>query len=85
MLRRADVETSVNIASITKSNKEIDDFTLYSCREFEGNFVLSLAKYDIMVIRKSRTPYRILQEQFNGKIWPAGADETGKSCFSSET
>ncbi len=78
ILTKADVEASMNIASIAESNKEIDDFTLYSCREFEGNFVLSLAKYDIMVIRKSRTLYRILQEQFNGKIWLVESDETDK-------
>ncbi len=78
ILTKADVEASMNIANIAKSNKEIDNFTLYSCREFDGNFVLSLAAYDIMIIRKSRTLYRILQEQFNGKIWLVEADETDK-------
>ncbi len=78
ILTKADVEASMSIANIAKSNKEIDDFTLYSCREFEGNFVLSLAKNDIMTIRQSRTLYRILQEQFKGKIWLVEADETDK-------
>ena len=40
--------------------------------------MLSLAKNDIMIIRQSRTLYRILQEQFKGKIWLVEADETDK-------
>ncbi len=77
-LTKADVDASMNLAKIAKSNKEIEDFTLYSCKEFDGNFVLSLAKNDIMTIRQSRILYRILQKQFKGKIWLVEADETDK-------
>ena len=75
-LTKADVDASIILADIAKSNKEIEDFTLYSCKEFDGNFVLSLAKNDIMKIRHSRTLYRQFQNQFKGKIWLVEADET---------
>ena len=77
-LTKADVDASMNLANIAKSNKEIENFTMYSCKEFDGNFVLSLAKKDIMIIRQSRTLYRTLQDQFKGKIWLVEADETDK-------
>ena len=77
-LTKADVEASMNLVKIAKSSKEIENFVLYSCKEIDGNFVLSLAKNDIMVIRQSRTLYRILQDQFKGKIWLVEADETDK-------
>lgn len=77
-ITKADVEASKVLAKIAKSNNEIENFTLYSCKEFQGNFVLSLAKNDIMRIRQSRTLYRILQDQFKGKIWLVEADETDK-------
>jgi len=77
-LTKADVDASIILAKTAKTNKMIENFTLYSCKEFEGNFVLSLAKNDIMVIRQSRTLYRLLQEQFNGKIWLVEADENDK-------
>ena len=77
-ITKADVDASIILANIARSNKEIEDFTLYSCKEFDGNFVLSLAKNDIMKIRQSRTLYRQFQSQFNGKIWLVEADETDK-------
>jgi len=77
-LTQADVDASIILAKIAKSNNEIENFTLHSCKEFEGNFVLSLAKNDIMGIRQSRTIYRLLQDQFKGKIWLVEADETDK-------
>jgi len=77
-LTKADVDASIILANIARSNKEIEDFTLYSCKEFDGNFVLSLAKNDIMKIRQSRTLYRQFQNQFKGKIWLVEADETDK-------
>ena len=77
-LTKADVDASIILADIARSNKEIEDFTLYSCKEFDGNFVLSLAKNDIMKIRQSRTLYRQFQSQFKGKIWLVEADETDK-------
>ncbi len=77
-LTQADVDASMILANIAKSNKEIENFTLYSCKDVDGNFVLSLAKNDIMVIRQSRTMYRLLQDQFKGKIWLVEADETNE-------
>jgi len=76
VLTQADANASIILANIAKSNKEIENFSMYSCKEFEGNFVLSLAKNDIMVIRQSRTLYRLLQDQFKGKIWLVEADES---------
>ena len=40
--------------------------------------MLSLAKNDIMIIRQSRILYRLLQDQFQGKIWLVEADENDK-------
>ena len=77
-ITKADVEASMNLAKVAKTNKSIDNFTLHSCKEFEGNFVLSLGKEDIRTIRQSRTLYRTLQEEFKGKIWLVEADETDK-------
>ena len=77
-LTKADVDASIILAEISKTNKEIENFTLYSCKEVEGNFVLTLSKNDIMIIRQSRTLYRTLQDQFKGKIWLVEADETDK-------
>ena len=75
-LTQADVDASIILAKIGKSDKRVENFTLFSCKEFEGNFVLSLAKNDIMRIRQSRTMYRLLQDQFKSKIWLVEADET---------
>jgi len=77
-LTKADVDASILLAKIAKSNKEIETFSLYSCKEFQGNFILALAKNDIMKIRQSRTLYRLLQDQFKEKIWLVEADETDK-------
>ncbi len=76
LLTQADASASIILANIAKSNKEIENFSMYSCKEFDGNFILSLAKNDIMVIRQSRTIYGILQDQFKGKIWLVEADES---------
>lgn len=77
-ITKADVEASIKLAQLSKSNQVIDKFTLYSCKEFNGNFVLSLAKNDIMIIRQSRTLYRLLQDQFQGKIWLVEDNENDK-------
>ena len=77
-LTKADVDASITLAKIAKSNKEIEDFSLYSCKEFQGNLVLELAKNDIMKIRQSRTLYRLLQDQFKEKIWLIETGETDK-------
>jgi transcription antitermination factor NusA-like protein len=78
VLTKADVEASTTLARIAKTTKAIENFSLYSCKEFEGNFILSLAKNDIMIIRQSRTIYRLLQDNFKQKIWLVEADETDK-------
>ncbi|MDX1441246.1 MAG: transcription elongation factor NusA [Nitrosopumilaceae archaeon] len=77
-LGQSDVDASIKLARLAKENSEIDKFTLHSCKEFDGNYVLSLSKEDIMTIRQSRTLYRLLQEQFPGKIWLVEADENDK-------
>jgi transcription antitermination factor NusA-like protein len=77
-LTKADVEASITLAKIAKSNKEIENFSLFSCKDFGGNFILSMAKNDIMAIRQSRTLYRLIQDQFKEKIWLVEAEETDK-------
>ncbi len=77
-LTKADVDASIKLANLAKSNQEIDKFTLYSCKEIDGNFVLSFSINDIMTIRQSRVLYRLLQDQFKGKIWLVEADENDK-------
>jgi transcription antitermination factor NusA-like protein len=74
-ITKADVDASMKLAQIAKTNSDIDKFTLHSCREFNGNFVLSFSKEDIMIIRQSRTLYRLIQDQFKGKIWLVEAEE----------
>ena len=78
LLTQADVDAAIILAKIAKSNKEVENFALFSCKEFDGNYVLTLAKNDIMRIRQSRTMYRMLQDQFKGKIWLVEADETDR-------
>ena len=77
-LTKADVDASIALAKIGKTANELENFTLFSCKEFDGNYVLSLAKNDIMAIRQSRTLYRLLQDQFKGKIWLVEAEENDK-------
>ena len=40
--------------------------------------MLSLAKNDILTIRQSRVLYRLLQDQFEDKIWLVEEDENDK-------
>jgi transcription antitermination factor NusA-like protein len=77
-ITQADVDASIILAKIGKTDKVVESFTLHSCKEFDGNFVLSLAKNDIIGIRQSRTIYRLLQDQFKGNIWLVEAEETDK-------
>jgi hypothetical protein len=77
-LTKADVDASIKLAKLGKSNQDIDKFTLYSCREFDGNFILSFSKNDIMIIRQSRVLYGLIQDQFQGKIWLVEAEENDK-------
>ena len=74
-ITQADVDASIILAKIGKSDKVVESFTLHSCKEFDGNFVLSFSKDDIMIIRRSRTLYGLIQEQFQGKIWLVEAKE----------
>ena len=76
ILSQSDVDSSIILANIAKSNSEIEGFTLYSGKEIKGNLILTLDKKDIMKIRQSRTIYRTLQDQFKSKIWLVEADET---------
>ncbi len=43
-LTKADADASIKLAQLAKSNQVIDQFTLHSCKEFDGNFVLSFSK-----------------------------------------
>ena len=75
-LTKADIEASMNLAKIAKLDKTFDSFTLHSCKESGGDFILSLEKNDIMIVRQSHTLYGMLQEQFKDKIWLVEAEET---------
>ena len=77
-ITKADVDASMKLAQLAKTNSDIDKFTLHSCGEFNGNFVLSFSKEDIMIIRQSRTLYRLIQDQFQGKIWLVEAEENDR-------
>ena len=75
-LTKADVEASMNLVKIAKKEPDAADFTLFSCREINGDLVLTLAKKDIAVIRQSRTMHRVIQSHFDKKIWLVDADNT---------
>jgi len=77
-LTKADAEASIKLAGLAKTNQAIDEFTLYSCKEIDGNYVLTLNKNDIMKIRQSRVLYRIIQNQFSGKVWLVENDKSDK-------
>jgi len=77
-LTKDDVDASIKLAKLAKEHQEIEKFTLYSCKEINGNFVLSFSKNDILAIRQSRVFYRLLQDQFEGKIWLVEEDENDK-------
>ncbi|MDX1595807.1 MAG: transcription elongation factor NusA [Nitrosopumilaceae archaeon] len=68
-LTKADAEASIKLANLAKENDVIENFTLVSCREINGNYILTLNKNDILAIRQSRVLYRMIQNQFSGKIW----------------
>jgi transcription antitermination factor NusA-like protein len=78
IITEADVDASIILARLAKSNKIIDKFSLYSCKKFNGNFVLTLARNDIMAIRQNSVLYKLLQDQFHGKIWLVEDDESDK-------
>jgi transcription antitermination factor NusA-like protein len=68
-LTKADVEASIKLVQLSQKVHPIEKFTLNSCQESNGNYVLYLSSTDIMTIRQSRELYRILQGEFPGKIW----------------
>lgn len=68
-LTKADVDAAMKLAKLAKTNSDIEKFTMNSCKEISGNYVLYLSKHDIDTIRKSRTLYRTLSGEFTGKVW----------------
>ena len=75
LLTKTDVEASIKLARLARDNSDVDKFTLFSCREIGGELVITLAKHDIMTIRRSRTLHRVLQNQFEKRIWLVDSDE----------
>ena len=49
-LTKADVDAAIALARIGKTASELENFTLFSCKEFDGNYVISLAKNDTIEI-----------------------------------
>jgi transcription antitermination factor NusA-like protein len=76
-LTKADVDASIKLVKLSQKIQQIEKFTLNSCQESHGDYVLYLSSQDIMTIRQSRELYRILQGEFLGKIWLVhqGSDE----------
>lgn len=76
-LSKADVDASIKLVQLSQKIPQIEKFTLNSCQESNGNFVLCLNSTDIMTIRQSRELYGILQGEFPGKMWLVedGADD----------
>lgn len=68
-LTKADIEASIKLVHLSQNIPQIEKFTLNSCHQSNGDYVLYLSSTDIMIIRKSRELYRILQGEFSGKIW----------------
>ena len=68
-LTKTDVEAAIKLAHLSQKIPQIEKFTLNSCRESTGNYILYLSGSDIMTIRQSRELYRLLQDEFPGKIW----------------
>ena len=77
-LTKADVEASIKLVHLSQKIPQIEKFTLNSCQESNGNYVLYLKSGDIMTVRKSRELYRILQGEFPGKIWLVQEDSDYK-------
>ena len=68
-LTKADVEAAIKLVHLSQKIPQIEKFTLNSCRESTGNYVLYLTSSDIMTVRQSRELYGLLQREFPGKIW----------------
>ncbi len=80
-LTKADVEASIKLVRLAQKIPQIDKFTLNSCRESNGDYILYLSSPDIMTIRQSRELYRILQGEFAGKIWLVHHDSDDKKLI----
>jgi transcription antitermination factor NusA-like protein len=78
VLTKADVDASMKLVKLSQKIPQIEKFTLNSCRESNGDFVIYLGSQDIMTIRQSRELYRILQGEFSGKIWLVHQDSDDK-------
>lgn len=68
-ITQSDVDASIKLAQLGKTNTQIDKFTLTQCQKLDTDYLLYLSKDDIHVIRQSRTLYRLIQDSFSGKIW----------------
>ena len=78
LLTKADVDASIKLVKLSQKIPQIEKFTLNSCRESNGDYVIYLGSQDIMTIRQSRELYRILQGEFTGKIWLVHQDPDDK-------
>lgn len=78
VLTKADVDASIKLVKLSQKIPQIEKFTLNSCRESIGDYVIYLGSQDIMTIRQSRELYRILQGEFTGKIWLVHQDSNDK-------
>ena len=77
-ITKADVDASIKLATLAKKNPQIEKFSLSKCIEIDGNYVLYLSKDDVLTIRQSRILYRIIQNEFPGKIWIVESTENEK-------
>jgi len=68
-LTKTDVEAAIKLVHLSQKIPQIEKFTLNSCQESTGNYILYLSSSDIMTVRQSRELYRLLQGEFPGKIW----------------
>jgi len=80
-LTKADVAASIKLVKLSQKIPQIDKFTLNSCRQSNGDYILYLGSQDIMTIRQSRELYRILQGEFDGKIWLVHQDSDDKKLI----
>lgn len=68
-IHKHDVDGAVKMAKLAKQNDQINRFSLSACSECMGDSVISLSREDIRAIRQSRILYRMIQNEFPGKIW----------------
>ena len=75
-ITEADVEASIKLADLAKTDPKVDNFKLYKCRKINENYIIHLDKNDIFTIRQSRQLYKLIQSKFEGKIWLVEAGES---------